>query len=232
MPKLTLCTHFYNGIDGLNQQLSEWRKLSPKSKELIEILLVDDYSSEKYVIDCDDLPIRLFRVTTDINWNMAGCKNLLKLQAKSNWMLFFDIDNYALSEELDLLIQNINKLDVNNVYMFPRIHNGEFVDPHINTFLVSKIALDKFNGFDEDFCGNYGFEDVLFHNQVIKYGFNRVLLESVKFYQHKARTNDLNRDLEINQKLIQAKAALGFPNPENPIRFEWVEINKSFTNHE
>ncbi len=232
MTKLSLCTHFYNGIDGLNQQLSEWRKLSHQSKNEIEILLVDDYSSEKYVIDCGDLPIRLFRVTSDIDWNMAGCKNLLKLHANSKWMLFFDIDNYALSDELELLIQNIERLDENNVYMFPRIHNGEFVDPHINTFLVSKKVLDQFNGFDEDFCGNYGFEDVLFHNQVIKYGYNRVLLETVKFHQHKARTNDLNRDLETNQNLIHLKAKQGFPDPVNHIRFKWIEIAKAFTNHD
>ncbi len=231
MTKLSLCTHFYNGIDGLNQQLSEWRRLSQHSKNQIEILLIDDYSSEKYVIECGDLPIKLYKVTTDINWNMAGCKNLLNYHAKSNWLLFFDIDNYALSEELDLLILNIEKLDENNIYMFPRIHNNEFVDPHINTFLVSKKALTKFNGFDEDFCGNYGFEDVIFHNQVIKYGYNRVLLDSVKFYQHKARTNDLNRDLAINEKLIREKAEKGFPDPVNLIRFNWIELTKSFTNH-
>ena len=45
-----------------------------------------------------------------------------------------------------------------------RQHHGASVAPHINTFMISRWGYFRAGGFDEDFSGHHGFEDVLFRS--------------------------------------------------------------------
>ena len=115
------------------------------------------------------------------------------------------------------------RLDASRLYVFRRTMNGEEVDPHINSFLISRRGFFKAGGYDEDFCGHYGFEDVLFRSMWRQHVGGEVLLTDIALEQMNLRTSGLNRDTSRNQALIQAKAAAGMPKPKGVLRFAWEE---------
>ena len=98
----------------------------------------------------------------------------------------------------------------------------------MESFSPQNSSLDEranaVGGFDEDFCGHYGYEDVFFHHLVIAKGFNRVLLTDLAFVQGSARTETLNRDLSCNNILAQGKVARKEGTSEYQLRFDWIEI--------
>lgn len=225
--KLALLTHVYNAGASVRRQIENWKSLPQAILDQIEILIVDDFSDPPLHLEIDPgmLPIRLFRILTDIPWNMAGAKNLLRRQASAPWQLYFDIDNHLPHEEFIRLFLGLDGLSPNTAYMFRRIMAGEEVDPHINSFLIHRDALNKAGGFDEDFCGHYGYEDVLFHHVLTLKGIDRVLLHDMAFIQAlNAATLTLDRDLSRNNALIQQKAST-HPDPSPiQVRFLWKEV--------
>lgn len=226
MKKLAILTHVYNAAKATQEQVDAWSTLSHRETELLEFLVADDCSDQALRLRTYGLPLRLFRIPTDIPWNMAGAKNLLHSQSSAEWLLFFDIDNRINPVLLGTLARQVDQLDPGIIYLFPWILLGEEqAQPHINTFLIHRETLDEIGGFDEDFCGHYGYEDVVFHLIAERKGFQRSLLTGFPFVAHVAPTPDLNRDLSRNQTLGSQKIAL----PEYPlgpkIRFEWYEVN-------
>lgn len=224
MPELALLTHVYNSQEAVEGQLDNLRKLDDSVLGRLEVLVVDDCSDQHLAVKAPELPLRTFRITTDIPWNMAGAKNLLRSQASAPWLLYFDIDNMLPASQIQILVNSLGALNTETVYMFQRIHDGMQVDSHINTFLIHRKVLEAVGGFDEDFCGHYGYEDVFFHYLVGQKGFNRVLLNDLTFIQGSARTETLNRDLERNNALTQGKVARKEGTSERQLRFEWVEL--------
>ncbi len=225
MKKLAILTHVYNAAKATQEQVDSWSTLSHRDTEAIEFLIADDCSDAPLKLRTYGLPLRLFRIPTDIPWNMAGAKNLLHSKSTAEWLLFFDVDNRINPSLLGLLAGQLDKLDPRVIYLFPWILNGEEQpQPHINTFLIHRSTLDVVGGFDEDFCGHYGYEDVVFHLIAERKGFLRGLLQGFPFVAHVAPTPDLDRDLTRNQTLGSQKIAL----PEYPmgskIRFEWYEV--------
>ena len=175
--------------------------------------------------DRQGLNLRLLRVDDDIDWNMPGCRNLGAVQARSDWLLFFDIDNVTTEANIQRMVQATPQLDRGRLHVFSRHHDGEVVEPHINTFLISRWGFFKAGGYDEDFAGHYGFEDVLFRSLWRRHVGTEVLLPDIVFQQMGWRTNTLNRDTTRNQALANYKAALGMPKPKGCLRFDWAEVD-------
>lgn len=223
-PRLSFCTHFYNGAHVLQTQIEELKKLREEFRNQVELLMVDDYSDEPYELDVSGLSAKLYRVTTDIDWNMAGCKNLLMTEAQADWLLYFDNDNYVPANQIELLLTHLSHLEAGTVFYFRRLIDGEDVEAHINTFLVHKTALDTVGGFDEDFCGHYGYEDIHFINLLGKYGFERRLIPEIAFVQQNYRTSNLNREMGRNRELLQKKINEGLQRSEKKLGFDWKLI--------
>ena len=223
--KLALLTRVYNAAEAVNRQAAIWRQLPPEQLDQLEILIADDYSDTPPDPDRSGLPMRLFRITSDIPWNMAGAKNLLRKQATAPWLLFFDVDNHLPADERLLLLQSLDRLDPAKLYMFKRSMEGQEVDPHINTFLVHRDVVDAAGGFGEDFCGHYGYEDVFFHHLLMQRKVDRVLLVNMCFIQAvNAATLSLDWDSSRNNALIQAKVARGEGTSPDQLRFSWIDV--------
>ena len=225
MTEIAFLTHVFNAQSAVENHLSNFRAMDAADLERLEFLVVDDCSDQPLAVEHDDLPVRTFRITTDIPWNMAGAKNLLRNQAKAPWLLFFDIDNLLPASEIKTLITSLGSLNEQTVYMFQRIYDDVNVDSHINTFLIHRNVLNAVGGFDEDFCGHYGYEDVFFHHLLVQKGVDRILLMDLTFVQGSARTETLNRDMERNNILTQKKVASKEGTSERQLRFEWVLLD-------
>jgi len=224
MRDLALLSHVYNAQSAVDGQLQNWRALPPDALSRLEFLLVDDCSDTPLQVAADGLPLRAFRIISDIPWNMAGAKNLLRSQAQAPWLLFFDIDNHLAAAHVVTLLSCLPNLDPQTTYLFQRNYQGQSVDPHINTFLVHRTVLDNVGGFDEDFCGHYGFEDVYFHKLLVDRGLNRILLVDLPFEQGSARTGDLDRDMERNRALLNQKVSQNTGVSAQQLRFEWMPL--------
>ncbi len=224
MADLTLITHVYNAQQPVARQLALWQQFSPALRARLKFLVIDDHSDVPLQIDKAGLDLRLVRVDDDIDWNMPGCRNLAATLAQTEWMLFFDIDNVASEASLLKIANALPQLDNKRLHVFRRTENGADVEPHINSFLISRQGFFKAGGYDEDFCGHYGFEDVLFRMMWRKHVGSEVLLTDIAFEQIAFRTSGLDRDLRRNQLLIAQRAAAGLPKPKGMLRFAWGEV--------
>lgn len=223
MADLTLITHVYNAQQPVDRQVALWRQFSPELRARLSFLVIDDHSDTPLQVDKGGLDLRLVRVDDDIDWNMPGCRNLAATLCETPWLLFFDVDNVCSEASLRKIVDNLPRLDKSRLHVFRRTENGADVEPHINSFLITRQGFFKAGGYDEDFSGHYGFEDVAFRMMWRKHVGGEVLLTDIAFEQINFRTSGLDRDLTRNQALIQLRAAKGFPKPRGMLRFGWSE---------
>ncbi len=224
MSHLTLITHVYNAQQPVDRQLALWKQFSPALRARLKFLVIDDHSDTPLLLDKGDLDLRLVRVGDDIDWNMPGCRNLAATLAETPWMLFFDVDNVASEASLQKIVDALPRLDQRRLHVFRRTENGVDVEPHINSFLITRQGFFQAGGYDEDFSGHYGFEDVAFRMMWRKHVGTEVLLTDIAFEQIAFRTSGLDRDLHRNQALIAQRAAAGLPKPKGMLRFAWEEV--------
>jgi hypothetical protein len=224
MANLTLITHVYNAQGPVDQQLALWRAFAPDLLARLSFLVIDDHSDTPLSVDKGPLDLRLLRVEDDIDWNMPGCRNLAATVAETAWMLYFDVDNVASEASLRKIVDALPQLDTKRLHVFRRVEGGVDVEPHINSFLITRQGFFRAGGYDEDFSGHYGFEDVLFRMMWRKHVGTEVLLTDIAFEQIAFRTSGLDRDTTRNQALAQARAAAGMPKPKGMLRFGWAEV--------
>ena len=225
MAQLTLITHVYNAQGPIDRQIERWKRFSPDLLSQLQFLIIDDHSDEPLKIDPGPLDLRLLRVDDDIDWNMPGCRNLAAIQSRTEWMLYFDADNIGGETAIAKLVGALPRLDPLRLHVFRRVENGVDVEPHINTFLITRRGFFQAGGYDEDFCGHYGYEDVVFRTMWRKYVGSELMFTDIAFEQIGFRTAGLNRDTTHNQALANFKQQIGLPKPRALVRFAWNEVN-------
>lgn len=129
-----------------------------------EVIIVDDGSPKKVTQGLQDLYpfINFERIKQDIPWNQPAARNLGAAVASGDILVFTDFDhvfNVTSTSEFDVIADNFSKGANGKTYMFPRIKNGESLGSHPCSFAILR---DDFTGFDESFCGNYGYDDTEF----------------------------------------------------------------------
>ncbi len=222
---LTIITHHYNNDAAVRLQLQAWRSYPPEILARINIIMVDDCSDQSTDLDFDGLPVRLFRVETDIDWNMGGCRNLAAREAETDWLLFHDVDHVLEKESAARLVAGIDSLDAKMLYKFVRIENGVMINSHVNSFLLQRAEFWQLGGYDEDFSGHYGYEDIYLLESWKRKGLGMAMLTNVELHHVVgAFTPNLDRDLSRNHSLMEEKLRNVSTVASRPIRFEWREI--------
>jgi hypothetical protein len=170
MTELTLVYPYYNNKFCLDRQLELWTHLPQDLARRIEYLLVDDASPEPGLIGSDyPLNLTLVRIKEDIPWNQPGAKNLGLKLAEGDWVIASDIDHLFPADGLRQVLGMIK--DPTSLYYFGRRReDGSAKPPHPNTFLIHRKLFWTAGGYDEDFCGHYGKDDILLRLQIERFG--------------------------------------------------------------
>lgn len=171
----TLILPYYENPGMLARQFASLSLLAEDVRKALHLIVVDDGSPINPAADyclgaavalpaqakrSDGLgglaSIQLFRVEVDVRWNWLTCRNIGAHHAKTDWLLFTDID-HLLPEETARFIQE-TKLDPARSYRFSRVDAPDLTPykPHPNSWLMTADRFDKIGGYDERFSGFYG----------------------------------------------------------------------------
>ena len=150
MNTITLIHTYYNDSDFLRRAIEHWNRYTVP----VSIILIDDGSQKYPAIDTVknyriNKRFSLYALDEDLGFNSHGCRNLGAAVAKTDWILFLDIDHFLEVEDLEKLY-NMN-LDNNYWYSFTTRHR-DFVmstDKPSNTFMCTKNMYEQGGGYDE-----------------------------------------------------------------------------------
>jgi glycosyltransferase involved in cell wall biosynthesis len=231
MKRISLISHYYNSFQRAQALIAHLESFDRAILDEIELIIVDDHSEISEKLHSDIISLKQVRVVEDIAWNQGGARNLGALLAQGTWLLYFDIDQQISEFGLKSMVDQCHRLDRETMYMF---YVDQFVDSntntpmnvHPNTFLVEAAMFRTTGMYDEDFSGNYGYEDLyLTYYYWDQYGGKRAMLGDRHFFQDQNfRTTNLARDLAVNKAKIQQKILIGTPRPHSFVRFHWHTV--------
>ena len=163
--QLSCVVHFYfnaGSCEALIKLLRAYAQYAPDILDRTAFILVDDGSPLKVEIPSDiDLNLLLLRINEDIPWNLAGARNLGTIYARSDKVAITDLDHQFPETTLREMLRRANP--GRHIYRMRRMHpDGTPEPPHASTFFLSRARFCRLFGYDEDFAGHYGFEEVMF----------------------------------------------------------------------
>lgn len=206
---------FFNQKDTetLSRLLRTYASYSPELTRRIMFIIVDDHSPIDIKIPHDiNLNYRLYRIDSDIMWNQAGARNLGATMSPAPRLILTDVDHVFPQQLLSDICNS--PVPLKSIYKFKRCNSdGSKRSTHANTFYLSKGTFASALGYDEEFCGYYGYEDVLFQEFVSRIGFR------VKYFTRRQRIiatsidrddsyHNLVRDTSRNAALLDEKRTL------------------------
>lgn len=217
----------------LNRVLKHYSKYSQKLLDRIHFILVDDCSPVRIEIpEITNMNISLLRITSDIKWNQGGARNLGVNYSKTSKLLLTDIDHLFPERTLRFLVnRNYNYSDL---FRFRRFSGLKKIASGCNIFYLNKQLFEEVNGYDELFCGYYGYEDGhLFES------FIRASVHAKKFpywfpvydlaIDRDTEYHSLVRDLKRNSELLEQKQSGRIPwHTKTFINFEWEVVLEHF----
>ena len=139
---------------------------------------------------------------------MPGAKNLGAIQAKGDWLFFYDADQFLDAQGLKKLVEQLKILPSNTLYRFDRykLTDHSMLPVHQNCQVVSKQDYINMGGYDEDFSGAYGHDDSYFERiWTFRKGKITVLDEPFILDDGELATQSLSRDTRKNRVLRRKK---------------------------
>lgn len=158
--RLTLVMPFYENPAFLRQHLAWWGTYPAHLREQLTAIIVDDGSPSspaRVVLEESAHPfqIRLFRIELDVRWNWIAARNIGMHHAPDGWCLLTDMDHVVPESTAAAVVYGQH--DLGTIYGFSRIeHTGEALQPHPNSWLMTKAMFWQVGGYDEILSGYYG----------------------------------------------------------------------------
>lgn len=257
---ISLIVTYYDQPLMLARQLREWAAYPEHVRRHFRFVVVDDGSPTHPAFDTirihgyEDMtvPLTLYRIDTDISWNNHGARNLAAQESPDPWLLMLDIDHVLTAENAARLYDYVlGYAHLTEWHRFPRERIGAAddtrakdatlrgidptlsrvpVNPHCNSFLVSRDAYWRAGGYNESFCGTYG-GDAEFLRELRHVAGDPVELSDVWLQVHTrdsvpdANIAGLNRDpAPFREKLAWAKRANMVKGHPPYCRFPWRRV--------
>lgn len=225
----------------LDDLLKHYASYDPAILQKIQFVIVDDFSPIPVAIPANvQVNYQLFRVETDIRWNQAGARNLGVVYALSPKIILTDCDHIFPESLLRKILKS--KIPRKTVFRFRREDaGGDRIKSAFNIFYTSKAVFFSTLGYDEEFCGNYGYEDQLFRefqlrigNKISRFSLRERIISPDIDRDHSY--HNLIRDTQVNKALMDKKlAVLKGNNPFSAhsrlfLNFNFKKIDESWMN--
>ncbi|MEN3262008.1 glycosyltransferase family 2 protein [Sodalis endosymbiont of Spalangia cameroni] len=211
--KLTYITHFHcnqENINSVNRLLEQYEKYSSSVLDHLEFIIVDDGSPVSYKISDFNLNLTWLKINEDIPWNQSGARNLGVTYAKSDKIIITDLDHTFPEKTLKYLINRRNPgRSFYKLYRKSQLTPG-VMKGHSNIFFMSRARYFRHHGYDEEFAGHYGYEEVRFvkyqkyHGSKLKYLPKKIICIERKIDRDNSY-HTLVRDLSYNAKIDKRK---------------------------
>jgi predicted glycosyltransferase involved in capsule biosynthesis len=163
-----------------------WKNYPKEVKDKFTFFIIDDCSKKPIneILSKDDLSgldIHLYRVQKDLNYNIAGVRNLGAQECKTPWILILDTDCYVDTKCAKAMLDLAEK-EMNNKKVF-KFNRKITVDKSIGCHSISKQRSNvihpgvcllqkkdywRIGGNEEDLVGNYGCTDGCFFHRCKK----------------------------------------------------------------
>ncbi|MEW6071646.1 MAG: glycosyltransferase family A protein, partial [Planctomycetota bacterium] len=162
---LTMVASYYFERDGsasLTEMLREYAAYPTEILDRVQFVLIDDGSPVPVEVPRDlDLNLLLLRIDADIPWNWAGGRNLGAVCARSEKVLFTDIDHRFPEVTLRRLLAMGNP--GRSLFRFHRRRaDGSRLGVPTNIHCMSRGRFLRWFGYDEELCGHYGSDPMFF----------------------------------------------------------------------
>lgn len=165
MNKLSLVQTYYNEPELLQKCVDRWNNFSAD----LHIILIDDGSKIHPAIDVieqnkirDNIKFSLYAVDDDIGFNSHGCRNLGAMVAKTDWIMFLDIDYTAQPGDITKLVYD-TEFNMPWYNFYSRINNkpnSTYVP--LNQFITRKDFFWEVGGYNESYVRwHYGDREFL-----------------------------------------------------------------------
>ncbi|WP_099464716.1 MULTISPECIES: glycosyltransferase family A protein [Parabacteroides] len=226
----------------LTNLLEDYSKIAPAVLKRIQFVIVDDCSPIPVTVPSHiNINYQIYRIISDIRWNQGGARNLGVVKAISPKIILTDCDHFFPEKLLSQILDS--KIPQHTLYKFKRVDaNGNQQQSPCNIFYTSKMTFFSSLGYDEEFCGNYGYEDVMFRHfqhamgNKIKYftRFKKIISNTI---DRENSYHSLVRDTTTNLALMEAKLPL--LKNKNPfqahsrlfLNFEYQKVAENWIQH-
>jgi len=175
----------------------------------VQFVVIDDASPIPVEIPPDiEINLLLLRINDDIPWNQPGARNLGVVYSRSDKVLITDLDHEIPENTLHYVLQMRNP--GRTMYKIRRLdEKNNPIRPHPNTFVLSRARFLRYYGYDEDFCGHYGFDDSIFRrwqrNHGTRFRYLPACCHTRRRPMSKIGGHSLVRDLTHNRELAKKK---------------------------
>lgn len=228
---ISIITTCKSRLSHLKQTLGSWKDFCP-----IEIIVVDvncpDRTKEWLAVSHPE--VRCVSLVRD-GFNLAQARNVGAKAANGNYLFFVDAD-ITLGSGLRAWFEK--KLQTH--YYYKRAQDTPFEGIHEQgTFVCSRAAFEKIEGYDETFIG-YGGEDHDMYHKLRRIGMRQIQIpkEYIVSLEHsdemrtqhyyernKFRQSIINRSYAaLKEKLLEAKPRI-YELPQNVRKRIWLDIN-------
>ncbi len=178
MNSITLIQTYYNDPSFLLSAIRQWNSYDIP----LSVILIDDGSKKYPAIDTlenfslkKNIKLSLYAVDDDIGFNSHGCRNLGAAVAKTDWLIFLDIDHFITPKDMTKLYTK--DLSTDHWYSFITQVGSADPFPSMNTFMCTKEMFERGGGYDESYTPfHYGDRDFL---NMMDSKFDRIELDDI-----------------------------------------------------
>jgi len=237
---LSFVYSYYDNPKMYLRQVEEWNKYPPRVKKHISIYVTDDRSSRYPLRDIKEVPtgihFRRFELTTKVPWNWLACRNLGAKMSGSKWLLLTDMDHMVSVKSAKKLVRllRMRLLLPFIIYRLGRVdaQDDNRINPHKDSYLMTRRMFWKIGGYDEELSGNYGTSS-RFRDRAFKTAFWNCHIPIPLTHHNRRAMPDASttefarkegRDPKAIEKIMERKRSEGRENEIKVLSFPYREI--------